>query len=795
VGLTPEQAAQLRREVGALLVAAVDRQAIIGLEIGAAAALAAVVRHGGELDIEQARRAWRLLSRNAERLHAVGLTMPTPPAEQVTPVIQPAPPQRAGPQVALRPDRYIGVRGAPFGLNDALKTVAHAAWDSTRREWYVAPTPVSVAVLSTLLEPHQPAYSAGVSALLAEFRASTTTRALLDPFEPVPDVDMNGLLSYATGQSPWEHQIRGVAYASQVSACLLAVKMGGGKSAMAIAAVNRMAAQRIVIVCPNKVRGVWPREVAKWSTAKWHLSDGRVPARRKGAQPQDLPMAKRLQQAEEVLFDCACGAAVHAAVFNYEMMAHSPLGYQSARSPGWVPPVMLDAVIYDEIQRLKSPTGRVSKTAQHWVPYFAHRIGLSGTPMPQYAWDIFGIYRALDPGILGTLWTPFKAGYVKMKQPKDGGKEFPVSILKEKRREFADKVHSIMYRPTVDLDVPPVRHEIRAVALEPKARREYDRLDNEHIAFLSEFARQGVTVACEPIEPVELDEEPILTPRNPLAATLRLRQFTGGTIPDDGEVVESATGKLITRRTLYRVSWAKQAELRDIFDEVGCIAGRDGGPEPVCVYAAFRPDLDAIAEAAHEAGLRYAEISGRRCDGLTDTSEMTPDADVVGVQIASGGTGVDLTRAAYGVFYSAAYSVSDHDQALARQHRPGQKNPVLFIHLLAEDTHDIEVYRSMASRRSAVAAYLVARKIPLDVAGLSEDDVPPELTLEQIAEQFNSHDGEHGRTGGGGVRLPIDSFATDVFEEPAWMAKRAARRAPGVDELAEFDLDGMFEEI
>lgn len=789
--LTPEQAGELQRATAELLVKAVDANAIQFMEVTTAARIAAVTRNGGTLDTNSARQAWRILVRNESRLVAAGLTMPAVPrpvaAAAAAPVQQPTPPDRRQPRLGIRQDGRISVVDSPFALNEALKTEAHADWDSARKQWTVPPTPAHAAAVAAILAPHGPLFSERVAALVSEFATSAERRAVLNPNSDVPLFDTGPLVH---GEL-WEHQLRAVEYATHASAALLAIKMGGGKTAAAIAAANRRRVKRAVIVCPNKVRGVWPREISKWSRANWHIVDGRRPSRRKGGKPIDLDVAGRIEQAEACLFDCACGAAVHATVFNYEMLAHNMMAYRTKESRGWVPPVQLDLVVWDEIQRLKSATGIISKTAWRWVDYFQARLGLSGTPMEQYPWDIFGVYRALDPGIFGPMWTPFKTEYVKHAERKDGmGKPFPVAIIKEKRVEFARKVHSIMYRPTVDLQLPGAHHLVRLVELESSAQREYDRLDDDEapMAELGDFIEVDHQVDLD-------DNDPVLMPKNILARNLRLRQLTGGHLPDDGEVVATDSGKTKKIRNLYRVSHAKAEMLAEVLAEVGCVKDRHGGPEPVCVFAAFQPDLAAIREVAEKAGLRYREISGRRSDGLTASAEMAEDADIVGIQIASGGTGVDLTRSAVGVFYSADFKLGPHDQALKRQDRPGQKRKVTFVHLIVPGSADQDVYRCLASRRDMVATFMAARGITPEQGGYRPEDIAPEMTLDEIEAKFNADRAAEGRQEGdddriGAVRLPIDDFAPDVFGDPRAHHK-PGRSAVTDEELAEYDLEGF----
>jgi SNF2 family DNA or RNA helicase len=77
---------------------------------------------------------------------------------------------------------------------------------------------------------------------------------------------------------------------------------------------------------------------------------------------------------------------------------------------------------------------------------------------------------------------------------------------------------------------------------------------------------------------------------------------------------------------------------------------------------------------------------------------------------ASGGVGIDLTRAAYGVFYSLGHSLSDYLQAIARLHRPGQTKKTHFYSLVAtvdgNQTVDGSVYKALESRQEVIDAII-----------------------------------------------------------------------------------------
>ena len=74
--------------------------------------------------------------------------------------------------------------------------------------------------------------------------------------------------------------------------------------------------------------------------------------------------------------------------------------------------------------------------------------------------------------------------------------------------------------------------------------------------------------------------------------------------------------------------------------------------------------------------------------------------------MASGGLGIDLTRAKRAVYYSIGFSLGDYEQSLARVHTPGQAHPVTYYHLVAEGTVDRRVVNALTKRRDVVESIL-----------------------------------------------------------------------------------------
>lgn len=324
------------------------------------------------------------------------------------------------------------------------------------------------------------------------------------------------------------------------------------------------------------------------------------------------------------------------------------------------------AIILDESHRIKAPGGKASR----WLASLARAnpqarlLCLTGTPMPHSPLDLYGQFRFLDPSVFGTSFARMRARYA------DCDPMFPSKVRKWLRQdELAAILNRNSFRVTADevLDLPEALHERITVSLSPKERKFYDSLESDMVAAI---AGGHVVVS------------------NALTKLLRLQQATGG-----HSVIEKEGGQAVVY--LDGTPSKRQAFESWIEDLAIC--------EPVVVFCRFRSDINDVIAACKASGRTYSELSGER-NQLAEW--QAGETDVIVVQIQSGGVGVDLTRAAYCVYYSLGFSLGDYEQSLARLRRPGQTRCVRYYHLVAEDTVDEEVYKALSQRKDVVNAVL-----------------------------------------------------------------------------------------
>jgi SNF2 family DNA or RNA helicase len=443
-----------------------------------------------------------------------------------------------------------------------------------------------------------------------------------------------------TATTPWRHQLEAYHFAMQrQGVAMLAMDVGTGKTKVAVDVVSNLEqCQRVLILAPKSVI-----EDDTWRT--------------QFSRHAGVPWK---------VINLNAGSVVKRAAYLAEMDVHTDgrlavvINYEAAiRMDAMLTDTRWDCVIVDESHKIASAKTQINQLCCALPGRY--RLALTGTPFKQSPADIFGQFLFLDRGIFGPSQYRFEQRYAKF-----GGFEQRsiVGIRPEMEKEFMDRFARVAYMVKRDdvLDLPPERDIEIHVNLSDTARAIYDRLDDEF------FAELEMDNAAHRVNPV-----------NAAVRLLRLQQITGGDLVDDDQ-------------QHIGIDLAKQRALEELLDEMDL-------REPVVVFARFSYDLKAIMHAATSLKRRYAELSGR----VHDLQRWKRgEADVLGVQIQSGGAGIDLTRARYCVYYSLGHSLTDYVQSRARIHRPGQNRSTTYYHLIAADTVDEHVYRALALRQEVI---------------------------------------------------------------------------------------------
>ncbi len=446
--------------------------------------------------------------------------------------------------------------------------------------------------------------------------------------------------------NPYEHQIKAFGfvcglfgifnapYYSRGAALLM--EMGCGKTITSIAVAGALyqfgKINRILIVAPLSILGVWDEEFEKFADFPYTLTV------LKGSS------SKKKEQLEEV-----SDKGLQIVVVNYESawrLERELFRYDA------------DLIIADEGHKIKSAQTSVSKSMHALGDRARYRMLLTGTLITNKEIDVFSQYRFINSDIFGTSFYAFRNRYFGML---GYGNHTPV-FRKYLREGFLNKMHSVAYRVTKAecLDLPEITEEVRTVELEPKAMKLYSNLEKESYTQMAGSEVSAVNV---------------------LTRLLRLSQITGGHLTDD-EGDDNA------------VSTAKLDALSDIIDS-SIAEGKK-----LVVMARFIPELNDIQELLEKKGIEYSVVRGgvKNRDEEIRKFQEDDDCRVFVGQIAAAGLGITLTAASTMVFYSLDYSMSNFEQAKARIHRVSQKENCLYIYLIAKNTVDRKVLRSLRNK-------------------------------------------------------------------------------------------------
>ncbi len=469
----------------------------------------------------------------------------------------------------------------------------------------------------------------------------------------------------------WRHQQRAIEFAHECwhdgHGALLALDRGCGKTRVALELIERDDdGGPALVLCPKSVVPAWVKQAEGF--------DGMLVVPLLGTSEQ---RATTLRAA----LDTTGGHKRWVFVTNYEAAAWESRGVRGKEIVNPLSKALQDirwrTVVCDESHAIKAVAGATNK----WVRRLRtdRKLALSGTPMPHAPIDILGQSNWLMPmrtnlelrrklGVRAMPWT--KTRFVNRFCTTKRIPGVPADIITgyKNQDELAACLDVFQYavKAADVLDLPPVQDVEIPIALSPEERRAYD-------SVLSDML-------------LDLDSG-TLPVSNALHRLLVLQQITSGAVKD-----EKGQTHVVGR-----------SKLDALIDFLG------GVDEPVVCFGRFRHDLDNIAAAAKATAHPHFELSGRKSQ-LGDWQTCTKRRGVLGVQMQSGSSGIDLTRARLNVYVSTGFSFGEWEQSRARTHRPGQTRNVVYYRMVAQESVDEHVCAALRDRGGVIESVVSALK-------------------------------------------------------------------------------------
>ena len=293
--------------------------------------------------------------------------------------------------------------------------------------------------------------------------------------------------------TPFDYQRRGIDHLINNDEGGLFAGMGLGKTAMTLAALDHLIStgecKGALIVAPLRVSlFTWANEVEQWDNFKW--------------------MKIVSLRTEEGLAAWERGDACIYTI-NYESLfipKYKNVGGKRTQvgDSGMMAKLLtadtipVDTIVWDELSKAKS---HKSKRINEFTKYrgkFKRHWGLTGTPAPNSYQDLFGQINLLDGGKrFGKFITHFLQQYFRPVNPYVPQQQWKWEVTPGSTGLIEDKIKDMVLtlRSEDYLDIPPTEFTDIPVALPPKARTIYNRLEKELIIRLKDTKVKAVNQA------------------------------------------------------------------------------------------------------------------------------------------------------------------------------------------------------------------------------------------------------------------------------------------------------------
>ena len=320
----------------------------------------------------------------------------------------------------------------------------------------------------------------------------------------------------------------------------------------------------------------------------------------------------------------------------------------------------------DESTTIKTPTAKRTKAIVKLGEIAKYRRILTGSPVTKSPLDLYKQCEFLDPWLLdhSSNYT-FRTRYAIMRSANFNGRSVQIVVGFKNLEELSEKLKPFSYRILKDdcLDLPPKTFMKRVIQLTPEQNKVYQQMKQLALA--------------------ELNGKRITTV-NVITQLMRLQQITCGHFKaDDGSLQEIKNNRI--------------TELMDLIEE---IEGK------AIIWAHWRHDIATIVREIEK------EYPGSVMTYYGDTTIddrqkaikeiQNPESKVrflVGTP-QTGGYGLTLTGASTMIYYSNGYDLEKRKQSEARIDRIGQKKPMTYIDILAEDTVDEKIVKALRKKEN-----------------------------------------------------------------------------------------------
>ena len=460
-------------------------------------------------------------------------------------------------------------------------------------------------------------------------------------------------MNYKFKTKPYAHQLTALENSWHKEEFAYFMEMGTGKTKVLIDNVamlyDKGKVDGVLIIAPKGVVGTWYNQELPNHLAD-HIENVTV--------LWQANINKKQQEKLDQLFKT--GHELHILVMNVEALSTDKgklFAAKFLRSHK-------SMIAIDESTTIKNPKAKRTKNILSLGDICKYRRIMTGSPVTRNPLDLYSQCEFLNPNLLQfTSYYAFRNRYAEMKTIHVHGRSVDVVHKFQNLKELSETLKPFSYRVLKQdcLDLPEKVYIKREISLSPEQKKLYEQMKKQAFATLNGKQVTSVTV---------------------LTQLMRLQQITCGHFTaDDGSIQPIRNNRL--------------AELLDVLEET---EGK------VIIWGHYQEDVKNIVNILTD---KYGPGSVVSYYGLTPQEERQKNIKKFqannGVRFLvgtpqTGGYGITLTEANTVIYYSNGYDLEKRMQSEDRAHRIGQKKTVTYVDIIAQDTVDEKIVKSLRKK-------------------------------------------------------------------------------------------------
>lgn len=316
-------------------------------------------------------------------------------------------------------------------------------------------------------------------------------------------------------------------------------------------------------------------------------------------------------------------------------------------------------IFLDESQAIKNPSSQRYKSVR--LLSSRNKIVLTGTPVENNTFDLYGQFSFACPGLLGNM-TYFKDVYA-----------IPIDKFKDtlRARELQQKINPFLLRRTkaqVATELPDKTEMVIYCEMGEEQRRVYDAYRDEFKAFLLASKSKKKNMDTMYV----------------LAGLTKLRQICNAP-------------SLLNDASFYGNDSAK---LDVLLEEIKAKSPY----HKMIVFSQFVSMLELIKERLEHEGISFEYLTGQTKDreARVNNFQTNDTVKVFLISLKAGGVGLNLTEADYVYLVDPWWNPSVENQAIDRCYRIGQKKNVVAVRLITPNTIEDKIIQLQDSKKELV---------------------------------------------------------------------------------------------